>query len=75
MDKEIIIAVKRDNLNRIVEYKTNKNNVYNYEIAKEIISKGIIDNAIVEKEKDSLFYIKEKSNPNSKNPFENLEEF
>jgi len=75
MGKEKIIAVKRDNLNRIIEYKTNKNNIYNYEIAKEIINNGLIENAIVLKDKDNLFHIKEKSEPDSKIPFEKMEEF
>jgi len=75
MGKEKIIAVKRDNLKRIIEYKTNKNNIYNYEIAKEIINNGLIENAIVLKDKDNLFHIKEKSEPDSKIPFEKMEEF
>jgi len=75
MGKEKIIAVKKDNLNRIIEYKTNKNNIYNYEIAKEIINNGLIENAIVLKDKDNLFHIKEKSEPDSKIPFEKMEEF
>ena len=75
MGKEKFIAVKRDNLNRIVEFKTNKNKIYNYEMAKEAINNGFIENAIIIKGKDSLFHIMEKDNSNSKNPFEKLEEF
>lgn len=75
MNKEIIIAVKRDNLNRIVEYKTNKNKIYNYEMAKEAINDGLIENAIVIQGSDSLFHIREKNNPNTSNPFEKVEEF
>ena len=75
MEKEKIIAVKRDNLNRIVEYKTNKNKIYNYEVAKEIVNKGLIENAILIKGKDSLLHIKEKNNKSSNIPFEKMEEF
>lgn len=75
MEKEIIVAVKRDNQNRIIEYKTNKNNIYNYEVAKEYVEKGFIDNAKIIKDKNSLSHIIEKNNPNSKFPFEKAEEF
>ena len=75
MKKEKIIAVKRDNLDRIVEYKTDKNKIYNYEMAKEAIISGIIENAIVTQEKDTLFYIKEKNQQTSNIPFEKMEEF
>lgn len=70
MNKEIIIAIKRDNLDRIVEFKTNNNKIYNYEMAKEAIIKGIIENAKIIKGKDDLFYITE----NNSN-FEKMEEF
>jgi hypothetical protein len=70
MNKEIIIAIKRDNLDRIVEFKTNNNKIYNYEMAKEAIIKGIIENAKIIKGKDDLFYIAE----NNSN-FEKMEEF
>jgi len=75
MEKEKITAVKRDNLDRIVEFKTNKNKIYNYEMAKEAINNGLIENAIVTKGKDSLYHIIEKENTNSKIPFEKMEEF
>lgn len=72
MNKEKIIAIKRDNLDRIVEFKTNSNKIYNYELAKEAINSGIIENAVVLKGKDNLFHIKEKD---TLNEFEKLEEF
>lgn len=75
MEKEIIVAIKRDNLNRIVEFKTNKNNIYNYETAKEAINKELIENALVIKGKDNLFHIIEKSTNNSNVPFQKMEEF
>ena len=75
MKKEKIIAVKRDNLDRIVEFKTTNNKIYNYEMAKEAIINGMIENAIVVKGKDSLFHIVEKNVINSKNSFEKMEEF
>ena len=75
MKKEIIVAVKRDNLDRIVEFKTNKNNIYNYEMAKEAINKNLIENAVVVLGKDSLYHIREKSNINNSLPFQKIEEF
>ena len=74
MKKQKIIAVKRDNLDRIIEFKTKNNLIYNYEIAKEIISKGLIDNAVVIKGKDTLLHIMEKDG-NSLKEFEKMEEF
>ena len=75
MKKEKIIAIKRDNLDRIIEFKTDKNKIYNYEMAKEAINSGLIENAIVALGKDSLFHIVEKDGKNIKNPFEKMEEF
>lgn len=74
MESEKIIAVKRDNLNRIVEFKTNNNNIYNYEMAKEAIINGKIANAIVEKDKNQLLLVKEKTINGDEN-FEKMEEF
>lgn len=70
MNKEKIIAIKRDNLDRIIEFKTNSNKIYNYEMAKEAINNGIIENAKIIKGKDGLFHILE----NNSN-FEKMEEF
>lgn len=70
MNKEIIIAIKRDNLERIVEFKTNKNKIYNYEMAKEAINNGLIENAKVIKGKDDLYHIIAKNSN-----FEKMEEF
>lgn len=75
MKKERITAVKKDNQNRIVEFKTNKNNIYNYEMAKEAITSGIIENASLIKGKDTLIHIVEKSDNGSINYFEKMEEF
>lgn len=75
MKREKIVAVKRDNLNRIVEFKTNKNNIYNYEMAKEAINKNIIENAIIIEGKDHLPHITEKNCINPFIPFEKMEEF
>ena len=74
MNKEKIVAIKRDNLDRIIEFKTSNNKIYNYEMAKEAILDGIIENAIVIKGKDELLHIKEKSN-NNVQEFEKMEEF
>ncbi len=74
MKNEKIIAIKKDNLDRIVEFKTNENNIYNYEMAKEAIINGQITNAIVKKDKNDLFLIKEKTAQGYQN-FEKMEEF
>lgn len=71
MKKEKIIAIRKDNLDRIIEFKTDKNKIYNYEMAKEAISNKIIENAKVIKGKDSLFHIVDINS----NSFQNLEEF
>ena len=75
MKKEKIVAIKRDNLDRIIEFKTNNNKIYNYEMAKEAINNGLIDNAIIVKGKDTLLHIAEKNNENKNIPFEKMEEF
>lgn len=70
MNKETIIAIKKDNLDRIVEFKTNNNKIYNYEMAKEAIINGIIENAKIIKGKDDLFHI-----IGNDSNFEKMEEF
>lgn len=65
MKRERIIAIRRDNLGRLVEFKTNNNKIYNYEMAKEAIDKGLIINAEVITGKDSLMHIKKKDNKDS----------
>lgn len=74
MKKQKIIAVKRDNLNRIIEFKTSNNTIYNYEMTKELINNGLIDNAVVITGKDTLLHIKEKDGNNLRE-FEKMEEF
>lgn len=46
--KEKITHVRRDNQGRIVEVKTDKNNVYDTEVAKEFIINSQIENALVD---------------------------
>lgn len=74
MEKEKIIAIRKDNLDRIVEFKTNSNKIYNYEMAKEAINSGIIENAIIIKGKDQLPHIMKKGEK-AINEFEKMEEF
>ena len=74
MKKQKIIAVKRDNLDRIIEFKTSNNTIYNYEMTKELINNGLIDNAVVITGKDTLLHIKEKDGNNLRE-FEKMEEF
>lgn len=74
MKKQKIIAIKKDNLDRIIEFKTNNNTIYNYEMAKEAINKGLIENAVVVKGKDTLMHVMEKEG-NNLTKFEKMEEF
>ena len=68
-----IVAVKKDNLDRIVEFKMNDGKIYNYEMAKEIIIDDQVSNAHVILGKDNLWIILGKNGTNS--DFSNLEEF
>lgn len=74
MKKEEIIAIRKDNLDRIIEFKTNFNKIYNYEMAKEAINNGTIKNAIIVKGKDQLPHIMKKSEKTI-DEFEKMEEF
>ena len=68
-----IIAVRKDNLDRIIQFKMSDGKIYNYEMAKEEIMDDKVSNAQVILGKDNLWIImgKEKTNSN----FSNLEEF
>lgn len=68
-----IIAIKKDNLDRIVEFKMNDGKIYNYEMAKEEIMNDKVSNAQVILGKDNLWIIMGKEKANS--DFSNLEEF
>lgn len=68
-----IIAVKKDALDRIVEFKMNDGKIYNYEMAKEEIINDNVCNAQVILGKDNLWIIMGKEKTNS--DFSNLEEF
>ena len=46
--KKKITHVRRDNQGRIIEVKTDKNNVYDTEVAKEFIINSQIENALVD---------------------------
>lgn len=46
--KEKITHVRRDNQGRIIEVKTDKNNIYDTEVAKEFIINSQIENALVD---------------------------
>lgn len=74
MGKEKITNIRKDNLDRIIEFKTDKGNIYNYEMAKEAITNGIIINAHLIKGKDSLTYIVDNTE-SIKHSFENTQEF
>ena len=68
-----IIAVRKDALDRIVEFKMNDGKIYNYEMAKEEIIDDNVTNAQVILGKDNLWIILGKNNANS--DFSNLNEF
>ncbi len=57
-DAEKITHVKKDNCDRIIEFKTDANHVYDYETAKEIIMQQKITNARI-KRKNGLDRITE----------------
>ena len=52
--KEKITHIKKDNVGRIVEFKTDFGNVYNYEVCKDLIRKHNITNAKIKKTKYGL---------------------
>ena len=68
-----IIAIKKDALDRIVEFKMNDGKIYNYEMAKEEILNDNVANAHIILGKDNLWIIMGKEN--AKSDFSNLEEF
>jgi hypothetical protein len=68
-----IIAIRRDALDRIVEFKMSDGKIYNYEMAKEEIIDDKVSNAKVILGKDNLWIILGYKNANS--DFSNLEEF
>lgn len=68
-----IIAIKKDALDRIVEFKMNDGKIYNYEMAKEEIINDNVKDAQVILGKDNLWIILGKGN-NSVD-FSNLNEF
>lgn len=68
-----IVAIRKDNLDRIIEFKMNDGKIYNYEMAKEEIIDDKVSNAQVILGKDNLWIILGKEN--AKSDFSNLEEF
>ena len=68
-----IVAIRRDNLDRIIEFKMNDGKIYNYEMAKESIIDDEVSNAQVILGKDNLWIILGKNGTRS--DFSNLEEF
>lgn len=42
--KEKITHIRKDNLNRVIEFRTSKNKIYDYETAKELVQSKIIEN-------------------------------
>lgn len=75
MEKEEIVAVKKDNQDRLVEFKTNNGKIYNYETAKEAIEIGLITNAELFKGRDSQMHIKGRGDGDPNNNLANLPEF
>lgn len=73
--REKIVKVRKDNRNRLVEFMTDRGNVYDYEMAKELISRDEIMNAELFKGKDGLLHIKGKNDGSEANNLANLPEF
>ena len=74
MEKEIITHIKKDNLNRIIEFKTNKGNIYNFEMAKEAIVYDRIKNAKIIKKSNGRTIIECKNKNKSINDFPEFDE-
>ncbi len=72
MEEEIITHIRKDNLNRIIEFKTNKGNIYNFEMAKEAITFDKIKNAKVIKKNNGRTCIQSKDSNQS---FDDFPEF
>ena len=68
-----IIAIRKDALDRIVEFKMSDGKIYNYEMAKEEIIDDKVSNAQVILGKDNLWIIFGCKSANS--DFSNLTEF
>ncbi len=68
-----IIAIRKDALDRIIEFKMNDGKIYNYEMAKEEIIDDKVSNAQVILGKDNIWIIMGCNN--TKTDFSNLEEF
>lgn len=68
-----IIGIRKDNLDRIVEFKMNDGKIYNYEMAKEEIILDRVSNAMVVLGKDNIWLIYGKNDTRS--DFSNLQEF
>ena len=57
---EKIVAVKRHVVSVPIAYKTNLGRIYNYELALEMVEKGMIKNATIEIDKDGVKHIRHK---------------
>ena len=68
-----IVAIKKDALDRIVEFKMSDGKIYNYEMAKEEVIENRVSNAQVILGKDNLWIILGKNEASS--DFSNLEAF
>ncbi len=69
MDKEYITHIRKDNLNRIIEFKTNKGNVYDFEMAKEAILYNKIKDAKIVKSENGRTKIQTKNSTKSIDDF------
>ena len=68
-----IVAIRKDALDRIVEFKMDDGKIYNYEMAKDEIINDKVEDAQVILGKDNLWIIL--GCKNNKSDFSNLEEF
>lgn len=69
LEKEIITHIRKDNLNRIIEFKTNKGNIYNFEMAKEAITYDKIKNAKIVKKSNGRTLIENVDSSHSLDDF------
>lgn len=73
--KSKIVAVNRNQDGSFSKFKTDDNKILNYEMAKDLISKGKISNAELFKGKDGKTYVRGKTDGIKANNLSELEEF
>ena len=75
MTKEKFVAVRRNNYGDLVAFKSNTGKEYDYETAKELCEKGLIENAQTFKGKGGGTYIRGVVDGDKDNNLSNLPNF